>query len=1705
MVAFQQMEGRYELLELVRADMVFEEYAGTDRSTLQPVFVKLIRKDVSLRSIEARFRYRKLAEGLQDFANPCLMRLRTFGVWQDRDAMIYDCPGENLTPLSQGQAAWPQGLLSAVELIGLIAGGLDQAHQAGLLHQSLNPESVLTSWDAGRPQVLIRDFGNYLLLDLTQIEGGPAIRNVFGYLAPEQTGILRKPIDARSDVYALGIMFYELLGGRLPYCATDINTLIYQHIAQHPPSLRALCGDCPPVLEQIVRKMIAKDPSDRYQSLMGVIADLDTFRRRQAEGETSPDFELALSERIGNPSFSTKLVGRDKELSRLRGRLKKLGAGQGMICFIESDPGGGKSRLADELREDVYGMHGLYLSGKCEPFASQTTCKALVAAIESYVEKVKRFGDSERGAHAQRMKTVLGERAEVLFNLCPAVGELVGLPPPMVELEPEKQRLRFLVTLSEFLLALGTPSRPVVIHLDDLQWADDVTLDLLERVAPQLNQASLTILATFRSNEVPAEHRLREMAGQLEQEAEESCLYIALSDLDREAVTELVAQVFHLNDSASRLLSAHLMERIGGNPFCVLEALKILFDQGVIHRADGRYVCDAALLERADIPIQVMDIILRHMDGLPENSLSVLSCAAIVGKDVDLQQLAACAGKSPDELLPILDEAINSRLLTRDPVDHGRMQFVHDRVREAFYGRLSPDERTRYHVRAAEFLESAFRSRTDLKVYELAYHYFHGGVKDKALKYSLAAALKAKKTFSHAMAKRFYETALALLEEQDLGHAPEYVDSLEALGETYWLSGQYDKAVDTFEKCEQLVGERDVLRRVRIISKKADALHELGSTQESLEATVYGLGLLRVRMPRHPALVKLFTLKEFAVQLVHIWFSRWLLCTRPCTDLRDLSILRLLIRISYISYFIDVKTTFWSFLKAVNYAERKGVCMELVELYIGGGTVWSTVPVLALARRSLERGLNVARQIGYRVQEAGYHAYYSVVHEVGNRPVEGLQHAEQAARLVRELGDWWYYGVAVSTGCHLRLLMGQLRKAEEECETLLRYAQDMKMRYIYGWMLLDKIHIAAFLGKGWDELFAQREEFFSVFRETQQYSSVGSAWAHLGWMRSLRGEHREAAAYIEKAFEVFPGLDAQTWTLWAYPMGAQVYLNAIRAGDTPERLLQYRRRARWFCRQSWRLAKKFRYIQGWAYQVNGAWLWIHGRHGRARALWQRGVRYLEEQTRDLYRLAQIRMEEGGLRLERQPDDRAAYEYLLEARDLFERCETPYFREQAETLLDRFRPEGGVVEPNLVLTQKRYLESLLSSMQAIGSVFNLEELLNRMVCFAREATGAERGFVLLREGADGPCRLRVAEGLTEDLQNRAFSYEEYGMSLGLVDSVQWSCDGQMEQAASDSAIGRELSAAHIKQALCVPLLVREKMLGVLYLDTAMSYDVFTAGDMGLMKAFGIQAAVAIENVQLVKDLLEQDRIKRELQIGRDIQTCLLPKATPAVKGLKVCGLMQPAKEIGGDYYDFIERTRDGRAYLGVAIGDVSGKGVGAGLAMAMVKTAIASYAQEGLALMDILAKANRVMFRSTRGSLFVSAVYLEWAPEERLMRFCGAGHEHVLIYRAATGRVEAIPSGGIVLGIRPEIGEFLSEKTFEMACGDKVVLYTDGVTEAFNLHQEEYGFERFQKAVARCAPCPVEELPGLLRAEVSGFAGECEQNDDITLVAMECVP
>jgi serine phosphatase RsbU (regulator of sigma subunit) len=434
------------------------------------------------------------------------------------------------------------------------------------------------------------------------------------------------------------------------------------------------------------------------------------------------------------------------------------------------------------------------------------------------------------------------------------------------------------------------------------------------------------------------------------------------------------------------------------------------------------------------------------------------------------------------------------------------------------------------------------------------------------------------------------------------------------------------------------------------------------------------------------------------------------------------------------------------------------------------------------------------------------------------------------------------------------------------------------------------------------------------------------------------------------------------------------------------------------------------------------------------------------------------------------------------------------------------PSGGAAE---VQKLKENMHRLLDVGRAIGTTLVVDDLLAITLEKVLEVTKADRGFIMLLEAGKPVFKIGRAWNKKEGPQKKTFKLDESqfffsrtivgraleeGRSICIKDTV-----GGDDAAPSMSIVQMELQSV-----MATPLREKGQTLGLIYVDSKASNREFDASDLELFEALAGQAAIALQNAILFSQAKERSRLESEIQIAARMQQDMCPQRVPVLPGIEVAGLFVPAKEVGGDYYDYVEDPHVAGRTLSLIVGDVSGKGLGAGIVAVMarcfLRSMITAYGTESPS--NLLAYLNTILSAELKPGVFMTMLMAVWDAENKTIRYSSAGHEHLIVYRARTRAPEALKSGGTPLGISAARGGPTQDSELRLENGDALVLYSDGVTEAMNAASEEFSLERLLESVKRLGGRGAQEIVNGIAAEVKQFVGGADQSDDITLVVLK---
>lgn len=769
-------------------------YRATDLELQREVAVKVLA--VSSHTSDGRERLIREARAAAALNHPHIVTIHDVGEAGGLPFLVMELIGG--PRLSQAK---PTELPRVVEIAAQICAALEHAHANRIVHRDLKPDNVLLSGTSHVSNVKLADLGLALPAHGARISRAGVIVGTAAYMAPEQA--LGQPVDGRADLYALGVLLYELTTGRVPFSGDDPLTVISQHV--HAPIVppRVLRPNLPHALDAIIIRLLAKDPAQRFSTAAETRAAL-LESLSAARGESAAS-EAVSTVAILDALSRGKLIGRTSELAEARELWHRTREGRGHAVLLSGEPGAGKTRLAREITIQAAVDGALVLTGGCYEYEATTPYLPFVEAFRRWLREEQ---DDDK------LRELLGDAATQIAKLAPEIETRLGPFPERHQLPPHEERLLFFDAVAHVFSNIAK-RQALLFYADDLHWADRGTLWLLGHLLRQLRDQRVLIVGAYRETELDRAHPLAK----------------ALVDWNRERlITRIVLRRFNTDETADQL-SALLGENVSGefavavhretegNPFFVEEVLKALIETGSVRRENGQW--SRCNMDELLIPQSVKEAIGHRLDRVSQECNELLRLGAILGKVFTFDELAAAAEQSEDALLDALDEATGAQLIVSTSDDS--FSFTHDKIREVLYEELNPIRRRRLHRHVAEGLER-IRDKFCCGAEKLAHHYIQAGDLERGLQYAKQAAAEAQRVFAFDEAIAAYGRARDCAEA--LGLVAEQLEQEEAIGEVYMLHGETVLAGEHFERALKLAADRAT--RVRLQCQVAASLVTTG-------------------------------------------------------------------------------------------------------------------------------------------------------------------------------------------------------------------------------------------------------------------------------------------------------------------------------------------------------------------------------------------------------------------------------------------------------------------------------------------------------------------------------------------------------------------------------------------------------------------------------------------------------------------------------------------------------------------------------------------------------------------------------------------------------------------------------------------------------------------------------------------------------------
>lgn len=972
----------YDITEVIYEGINTIIYRGISQTNQQKVILKILKEDYPTLDAITRLKHEyKITENLDLEGIVNILRLET---QQNRLILVLeDFGGQSLKEVLNNQKL---DLLKFLNIAVQLAKALVSLHSHNIIHKDIKADNIIINPKTGEVKLTDFSIASRLSKEKLQLTNPNQLEGTLTYMSPEQTGRMNRVLDYRTDFYSLGVTFYEMLTGRVPFQSKDPLELIHSHIARQPIQIQQLNPEVPNAIANVVSKLIAKNAEDRYQTAKGLLADLELCREQLEMTGTIVEFQPGKLDVLSQLLIPQKLYGRETQVNLLLDAFERVSKGSRELMLVSGYSGIGKSSVVYEVNKPITEKRGYFISGKFDQFKRNIPYASLIQAFSSLMQQLLTESANELEKWRSKILAAVGANGQVIIDVIPEVELIIGKQVEIPELGGMEAQNRFNRVFSEFINVFAQKEHPLVIFLDDLQWADSGTLKLMQILTGESETKHLLLIGAYRDNEVSSTHPLIQTVEEIERN-NAIVNNIVLKSLEIADVTQLVAET--LNDDTERvnILAELICNKTSSNPFFITQLLQTLYQENLLkfdftpfsslmnkRKSQGMWKWDIEEIQTIGITEKsIVELLANRIKKLPESTQKVLQLAACIGDKFTLDVLSIVNEKFSVSTAKELDAALQAGLILplseaykiplvfedniekddedisyqnlsvislKSNISKVGYRFLHDRVQQAAYSFIPESEKKATHLKIGHLL----LNKTPLELLSEnildIVNQLNFGValldnksqKEELAKLNLMAGRKAKTATAYESAIKYLNIALGLLENCNWQNSYELILSIhiEAV-EAQYLHGNFGKSKKLGKFTLQKANT--ILDKVRIYEIQIQSSIAQNRMSEALEIGVQVLKLLGVRLPAEP---------KMGYILVSALQTKLTLAGRKIEDL------------AYLPRMTD----------AYKLAAMQ-ILMLIAPAASMGGSLYFPLAVLAMVRLSVKYGNSPAAAMGY--------------------------------------------------------------------------------------------------------------------------------------------------------------------------------------------------------------------------------------------------------------------------------------------------------------------------------------------------------------------------------------------------------------------------------------------------------------------------------------------------------------------------------------------------------------------------------------------------------------------------------------------------------------------------------------------------------------------------------------------------------------------
>ena len=1504
----------YLVLDRIHESMNSEVYRAIREEDAQRVILKVLKADYPTLSQLTRYK--------QEYELTCYLNLegvvKVYSLEQYKVMILEDFGGESLNII---QKNYQFDLADFLDIAIKITTTLGEIHAKNIIHKDINPSNII--YNPKTKQLKIIDFGisTRLTRENPILKNPNILEGTLAYISPEQTGRMNRGIDYRTDLYSLGATFFQLLTGELPFNTKDSVELVHCHIAQSVKFPIIESREIPEVLQTIVLKLMAKNAEDRYQNAWGLKHDLEKCREQLNTTGKITEFELREKDVCHRFLIPEKLYGRETEVQTLLNAFENVASGTTEMILLGGFSGIGKTAIVNEVHKPIVKQRGYFIQGKYEQFNRNIPFSAFTQAFRELMLQLLSESDAELVKWKAKILAVVGENGQVIIDVIPELEKIIGKQPPVPELSASAAQNRFNLVFSEFVGVFTTQEHPLVIFLDDLQWSDSASLNLLKLLMSNSKVEYLLVLGAYRDNEVFPAHPLMLILDQIQQQGVEMKT-LTLAPLDEVSITSLVGDTLMCSMEIATPLAELVYQKTKGNPFFITQFLQGLYEDGWI-RFDakvGYWQCELTQVRKLALTDDVVEFMVERLQKLPETTRDVMKLAACIGNKFDLATLAIVREKTPGEVATDLWQGLQEGFIIPEievykffmgeqnqereieDVSVG-YHFLHDRVQQAAYALIPNNEKARFHYDIGQLLlQKVSPEAREERIFELVSQLNYGTSlmtaqteRDEIAKFNLIACRKARNATAYQAGREYVRIGLSLLGEN--AWSRQYQMTLEF----YELGTELAALCGDFEVMEQLIeiaiaNTRSLPEQVHFYRIKIQSYNARNLGREAIAIAKQFLRQLGVTFPE--------TLTQNDIQ-------------------QALSEIEILIGDREIENLVDLP---------IMQDQEKNAIVEITNsimptTYIAGSSLF---PLLI--------SLSVKLSIQYGNTETSAYAYscYGIIACSVLQDVDfAVKFGQLALRVVSKLDLKWVKPLVINIvmffllhykshiketiyplqeGYRISLDVGNLEFAGYNahgfclqsfwCNQPLAALEKAAHSYFHGLVQLNQLMAANWCRSCWistlnllgiakDPTILSRDtqqeaEFISQMVSTNDSLGLAFFYVYKMMLCYLFEEIESIQNYVEeiKGYVVAsPGLVIQPVFYFYDSLIALASVSAAKneLSEVIERVEENQRQLQ----KQWANSAPMNY-QHKVDLVEAEKCRILGKKGEAIELYDKAIsgakenKYIQEEALANELAAKFYLSCGKEKVASIYMQEAYYCYgSWGAKAKTNQLEAKY----SQLLAPIFQTEKSYPHPNhSVQTFSRDkitsvsldldLASVIKVSQAISEEIELEVLLSKMTHIVAENAGANKCVLLLDNSGSWEIVSQWVDG-NYSLCNISIESSKI-VPTSIINTVKRTQQTLLlENIEQDKIFARDsyLIENKPKSICCTPILNQAKLIGIFYLENSLTVEAFTEKRVEILNLLSSQAAISIQNAKFYAQVRENESKLRQfidaIPVGVDI--------------------------------------------------------------------------------------------------------------------------------------------------------------------------------------------------------------------------------------------